>query len=322
MSRLSQLLESGQRPVVTAEFPSIDGGGLAAVEKAADEMRPYVDAVNATDNPAAHAHASNVSIAIAMQQFGLEPIMQVVCRDKNRIAMQADIMGASLFDIQNIACLTGDDVTAGDEPEARRVFDLDGPQLIKAATGLSEGHYLSGRAIKQPPTLFVGAVENPYAPPLDYRVQRALKKAQAGARFLQLQIGYYPERLEAFVAGCLEAGVTVTTALIPTIVLTKTARALNFMDDSVPGISIPADMIARVADAGDKEAVAEASYQLTLELSRHALSLNGVSGLHITDFRHDGSLARLVEDLAIGPSYSAVANTARKEHHAHGSQLG
>ncbi|MEY2964627.1 MAG: methylenetetrahydrofolate reductase [Candidatus Nanopelagicales bacterium] len=308
MSRLATLLAEGSRPVVTAEFPSIDGGGLAAVEKAANELRPFVDAVNATDNPAAHAHASNTSIAIAMSQFGLEPIMQVVCRDKNRIAMQADIMGASLFGIENIACLTGDDVTAGDEPEARRVFDLDSTQLVKVASGLAEGHYLSGRAIKQPPALFVGAVENPFAPPLDYRVLRALKKAEAGARFLQLQIGYYPERLESFVAGCVEHGVTRTTALLPTVVLTKSAKALSFMDESVPGISIPADMIARVAGAGDKDAIAEESYQLTLELSRHALSLPGVSGIHLTDFRHDGSLERLVRDLGIGPAFASTSD--------------
>lgn len=315
MTGFSELLDSGQRPVVTAEFPSIDGGGLAAVERAADALRPYVDAVNATDNPAAHAHASNTSIAIAMSQFGLEPILQVVCRDKNRIAMQSDIMGAALFGIGNVAILTGDDVTAGDEPEARRVFDVDSIQGIKIATGLSEGHYLSGRAIKEPPTLFVGAVENPFAPPLEYRVQRALKKARAGARFLQLQIGYRPERLESFVAGCIDAEVTHTTALLPTVVLTKSAKALSFMDDAVPGISIPADTIARVAGAGDKDAIAEESYLLTLELSRHALSLPGVSGIHITDFRHDGSLARLVEDLQIGPSQV-------KEQYAYGSQLG
>lgn len=310
MSRLSELLACSERPVVTAEFPSIDGGGLEELEKAAHELRPFVDAVNATDNPSAHAHASNTSVAIGMMQFGLEPIMQVVCRDKNRIAMQADVIGASLFGVENVACLTGDDVTAGDEPEARRVFDLDSTQLIKVASGLAEGHYLSGRAIKQPPALFVGAVENPFAPPLDYRVLRALKKAEAGARFLQLQIGYYPERLEAFVRGCVEAGLTSTTALIPTVVLTKSAKALSFMDKSVPGISIPADMIARVAGAGDKDAIAEESYQLTLELSRHALSLPGVSGIHLTDFRHDGSLERLVRDLGIGPAFDPMATVA------------
>jgi methylenetetrahydrofolate reductase (NADPH) len=134
---------------------------------------------------------------------------------------------------------------------------------------------------------------------------RALKKAEAGARFLQLQIGYYPERLENFVAGCVEHGVTRTTALIPTVVLTKSAKALSFMDESVPGIAIPAAMIARVAGAGDKDAIAEESYQLTLELSRHALSLPGVSGIHLTDFRHDGSLERLVRDLGIGPAFAS-----------------
>jgi methylenetetrahydrofolate reductase (NADPH) len=139
---------------------------------------------------------------------------------------------------------------------------------------------------------------------------RALKKAEAGARFLQLQIGYYPERLENFVAGCVEYGVTRTTALIPTVVLTKSAKALSFMDESVPGISIPAEMIARVAGAGDKDAIAEESYQLTLDLSRHALSLPGVSGIHLTDFRHDGSLERLVRDLGIGPAFDPVASAA------------
>lgn len=313
MSAFAQLLASADRPAVTAEFPSIDGGGLAAIEKAADGLRPHVDAVNATDNPAAHAHASNTSIAIAMTQVGLEPILQVVCRDKNRLALQSDIMGAALFGVENVCCLTGDDVTAGDEPEARRVFDLDGVQLVKVANGLAEGRYLSGRVIKQPPTLFVGAVENPFAPPLDYRVQRALKKARAGAGFLQLQIGYRPERLEAFVRGCTQAG--VTAALLPTVVLTKSARALEFMDSAVPGISIPPDTIRRVSTAGDKEAIAEASYQLTLELARHALSLPGVSGLHVADFRHDGSLGRLVEELRIGPAFA-------KEPHGHSSQVG
>ena len=126
---LQSLLESGTRPVITAELPSVDGQGLDKVHRLLESIAPYVDAINATDNPAAHAHASNVSIAIAMQQAGVEPIMQVVCRDKNRIAIQADIVGASMFGVRNICALTGDDVTAGDEPEARRVFDLDGPQV-------------------------------------------------------------------------------------------------------------------------------------------------------------------------------------------------
>jgi methylenetetrahydrofolate reductase (NADPH) len=293
---LQSLLESGARPVITAELPSVDGGGLDKVNERLAAIAPYVDAINATDNPAAHAHASNVSIAIAMLQAGVEPIMQVVCRDKNRLAIQADIVGASMHGVRNICALTGDDVTAGDEPEARRVFDLDGPQVVAVATGLANGHYVSGRKIDPAPDLFVGAVENPFAPPTPYRIERAKIKSDAGARFLQTQIGYQPDLLEKFVAGCNDNGVTERTSLLVTVVLVKRAGALRFMDREVPGISVPADVIDRVAGASDE---AEAAYQLVLEQCQHALSLPGVAGLHLTDFRHDGSLGRLVEDLGL-----------------------
>ena len=135
MSVLETLLTARSRPVITAELPAINSGGLDAVKRHVDAIAPHVDAINATDNPSAHAHASNVAIAIAISQLGAEPVLQVVCRDKNRLAIQADIVGAALFGVQNICALTGDDVTAGDEPEARRVFDVDGPQLIEIARG-------------------------------------------------------------------------------------------------------------------------------------------------------------------------------------------
>jgi methylenetetrahydrofolate reductase (NADPH) len=293
---LQSLLESRTRPVLTAELPSVDGGGLDKVRKHLESVAPYVDAINATDNPAAHAHASNVSIAIAMVQAGVEPIMQVVCRDKNRLAIQADIVGASMHGVRNICALTGDDVTAGDEPEARRVFDLDGPQVVAVAQGLADGHYVSGRKIDPAPDLFIGAVENPFAPPIPYRVERAKIKSDAGARFLQTQIGYQPKLLEQFVSGCIDNGVADKTGLLVTVVLVKRAGAMRFMDREVPGISVPAEVIDRVANASDE---AEAAYQYVLEQCQHALSLPGVAGLHLTDFRHDGSLGRLVEELGL-----------------------
>jgi methylenetetrahydrofolate reductase (NADPH) len=310
MSRLEELLASRERPVITAEMPTVDSGGLDAVRRHLDELLPYVDAVNATDNPAAHAHASNTSIAIAIEQCGGEAILQVVCRDKNRIALQSDIIGAALFGIENVCALTGDDVTAGDEPEARRVFDLDSAQLIKVATGLSRGHFLSGREIVPAPRLFVGAVENPGAPPLAYRVQRAVKKSRAGARFLQLQICYYPDRLETFIAGCVAEGIAANTGIMPTICLTKSARALTFMNDKVPGISVPTNVIERIGVASNQ---AEATYELALAQASHVLALPGVAGIHLADFRHDGSLPRLVRDLAL--------TTTDKESHAYRPQL-
>src|SRR6478752_4112301 len=142
MSELERKLAGGSL-VITGEMPVIDGGGLDAVRTRLEQYEPWVDAVNATDNTAAHAHASNVAVAIALLKLGMEPILQVVCRDKNRLAIQADIVGAALHGIENISCLTGDDVTAGDEKEARRVFDLDGPQVIVTAAALARGEDLS-----------------------------------------------------------------------------------------------------------------------------------------------------------------------------------
>ena len=298
MSQFEELITKTKEQVFTAEFPVIDGEGFAKVEKYAKRLKPWFVAVNATDNTAAHAHASNVASAIAMKMHGIEPIMQVVCRDKNRLAIQADIVGASLHGIENICALTGDDVTAGDETEARRVFDLDGPQLIRLATTICRGEYMSGRKIDPAPHLFVGAVENPSAPPFEYRVQRVAKKVAAGARFLQLQISYHPDRLEKFCQGVVAAGLDRHVALLPTIVLIKGVRPLKFMNEKVPGISVPQDVIDRIEKASDQ---AEEAYQQTLEFSKHALSLPGVRGLHVTDFRHDDTLDRLMTDLGRTP---------------------
>src|ERR1700758_919567 len=147
--------------VVTAEMPTIDGGGHAELQRQLEPMRAFVDAFNATDNPAAHAHVSPLAVSIGLQELGAEPIMQLVCRDRNRLALEADLMGAAMYGIVNVSCLTGDDVSAGDEPEARRVFDLDSIQLLALGKAMAGGTYLSGRRIQPPPRLFLGAVENP-----------------------------------------------------------------------------------------------------------------------------------------------------------------
>jgi methylenetetrahydrofolate reductase (NADPH) len=292
MSRLQELLAVKNARVFTSEFPTIDGSGMEKVIRSAQRLAPWFDAVNATDNPAAHAHASNTAVAIAIKAQGLEPIMQIVCRDKNRIAIQSDMMGAALHGIENLSLLTGDDVTAGDEPESRRVFDLDAPQAIKVANSLSQGHYLSGRKINPAPVFYIGAVENAGAPPFEYRVERTLKKFRAGARFLQLQICFHADRLEKYCAGVAET--VPEMHLLPTVVLLKGLRGLKFMNEKVPGIDVPSEIIDRVERSSDPT---EAAYQLVLEQSRHALAQPNVRGLHIADFRHDDSLARLMTDL-------------------------
>jgi methylenetetrahydrofolate reductase (NADH) len=282
--------------VVTAELPVIDGGGHDEIAFQLEPMRPFVDAFNATDNPSAHAHVSPLAVSIGMQQAGVEPIMQLTCRDRNRLALEAELMGAATFGIENICCLTGDDVTAGDEPEARRVFDLDGPQLIALTRSLARGHYLSGREIEPAPHFLVGAVENPGAPPYEYRVRRAAKKALAGARFLQLQICYRPELLEQFMRGAHETGLSERIALIPSICILRTVGGMRFVASRVPGIDVPPAFVQRVEQAADPEVEC---FEIAHELASHALSLPGVAGLHFISFRKDAGIAKLCTRLGI-----------------------
>ncbi|HLY51155.1 MAG TPA: methylenetetrahydrofolate reductase [Solirubrobacteraceae bacterium] len=297
MSRLESKLDAGEF-VVTAELPVIDGGGFDEIRFQLAPMEAFVDAFNATDNPSAHAHASSLGVAVALSQIGVEPIMQLACRDRNRLALEADLMGAAMHGVQNISCMTGDDVSAGDEPESRRVFDLDSVQLIALARALGRGAYLSGRRIVQPPRFTIGAVENPSAPPLEYRVRRAAKKALAGARFLQLQICYRPELLERFMRAAHETGLSERLALLPSVCILRTVGGMRFVASRVPGIDVPAEIVERVERAEDAEAEC---FEIAYELAAHALAQPGVAGIHFISFRKDAGIAKLCTRLGIPP---------------------
>jgi methylenetetrahydrofolate reductase (NADPH) len=295
MSRLEDALAAG-RFVVTSELLAVDSGGLDAVRERLAPFEDYVDATNATDNTSAHAHASPLAVAIALRQLGMEPIMQLTCRDRNRLGLEAELVGAALHGVENVLCLTGDDVTAGDEAEARRVFDLDSIQLLALGGSLARGTYLSGRRIDPAPKLFLGATENPGAPPYDYRVDRALKKVRAGARFLQLQVSFRPEQLHAFMAEAVTKGLTEGCGLLPSICLTRSPAALRYIDEHVPGIEVPAETIERCERATDPEAEC---FEVAVELAQHARSLPGVAGLHLISFRREAGIARLCQSLGI-----------------------
>jgi methylenetetrahydrofolate reductase (NADPH) len=295
VSRLEDAIDAG-RFVVTAELLTVNSGGLDAVHELFAPYEEYVDAVNATDNTAAHAHASPLAVAIALQQLGMEPIMQLVCRDRNRLALEAEIAGAALHGIENICCLTGDDVTAGDEPEARRVFDLDSIQLLATANTMRNGTYLSGRKIDPAPRLFLGAVENPQAPPQNYRVDRAEKKVRAGAQFLQLQVGFELGALERFMAEAVATGLAERVAILPSICLVRTAKSLRYIDEHVPGISVPPELIERVEGSADPEAEC---FEIGCELAEAARQIPGVRGLHLISFRKEAGIARLCSRLNI-----------------------
>ena len=310
MSSLEHKLSAGEF-VVTAELPVVDGGGHAEIQRQLEPMRPFVDAFNATDNPAAHAHVSPLAVSIGLREVGAEPIMQLTCRDRNRLALEAELMGAAMFGIENISCLTGDDVTAGDEPETRRVFDLDSIQLVGLTRTLDSGRYLSGREIHPKPRFFIGAVENPSAPPLEYRVRRAAKKALAGARFLQLQLCYRPELLERFMQAAYDTGLSERIALIPSICILRTVGGMRFVARNVPGIDVPPSVVQRVEQAADAEAEC---FDIAYELASHALAQPGIAGLHFISFRKDAGIAKLCRRLGIPPK-------SEREAHGHSSAV-
>jgi methylenetetrahydrofolate reductase (NADPH) len=295
MSTLERKLDA-RKFVVTAEMPVIDGAGQADVLRHLEPMTPFVDAFNATDNPGAHAHASSLAVSIGLLNAGEEPIMQLTCRDRNRLALQAELMGAAMHGIENISCMTGDDVTAGNEPQARRVFDLDGLQLLALARVLESGRYLSGRSNGPAPHFVLGAVENPGTPPYDVRVRRAAKKALAGARFLQLQICYRPELLERFMRAAYDTGLSQRVAMIPSICILRTVRGMRFVATKVPGVDVPPQTVRRLEQAKDAEQECE---EIAYEQALHALAQPGVSGLHFISFRKDAGIAKLCKRLGI-----------------------
>ena len=217
--------------------------------------------------------------------------MQLVCRDRNRLALEADLMGAAMHGIENISCLTGDDVTAGDEPEARRVFDLDSIQLVALARTLDRGT-LPLRAPDPSQAAFLRRRgREPQCAPLEYRVRRAAKKALAGARFLQLQLCYRTELLERFMRAAADTGLSERLALIPSICILRSVGGMRFVADHVPGIDVPPLMVARVQQAADAEAEC---FEIAYELASHALDQPGVAGLHFISFRKDAGIAKLV----------------------------
>ncbi|HEX9374347.1 MAG TPA: methylenetetrahydrofolate reductase, partial [Roseiflexaceae bacterium] len=205
-SRLERVLRSG-RFAVTAELDAPDSADPADVYKNALVLAEVCDAVNATDGAGANCHMSSMGCCALLTRAGYEAVLQVGCRDRNRIAMQGDLLGAAAMGVRNVLCLTGDDVTNGDQPESKRVFDLDSIQLLQVARMMrDQGVFLSGRKITTPPRLFLGAVENPFAPPYDWRPLRLAKKVAAGAQFVQTQFCFDVPMFERFMRGVRDLG--------------------------------------------------------------------------------------------------------------------
>lgn len=290
-SRLERVLRSG-RFAVTAELNPPDSADPADVFEAARPLAEVADAINATDAAGANCHMSSLGVCALLTRAGHGAVYQISCRDRNRIAIQGDVLGAAAMGVRNVLCLTGDGVGAGDQPGARPVFDFDSVSLARAIrTMRDEGMFLSGRRIARPPRLFIGAAENPCAEPRDWRPERLAKKIEAGADFIQTNYVFDMPVFEAFMARVRDLGLDRRAFILAGVGPLASARAARWMRSNVPGVHIPDAVIARLERAADP---AEEGKRLCIELIRRIRDTPGVAGVHVMAFRREHLVSEIV----------------------------
>lgn len=243
MSRLAQALTAGEF-VVTTEVAPPKGVDLSAVLETARQLRG-VTAVNVTDNQGANMRMTPLVLAGMLVREGIEPTLQLTCRDRNRMALQSDLLGAAALGVENVLLLSGDHARFGDHPAARSVFDLDSVQLLHGVAALARGEDLAGRPLTGAPRFFPGAAVTPEAEPFELTLQKFRKKAAAGARFFQTQAVFEPQRLEQFMAEANRCEVPVLAGVL----LLKSARMAQFLNDRIPGVRVPQRLIERLERA-------------------------------------------------------------------------
>ncbi|TDC10072.1 methylenetetrahydrofolate reductase [Nonomuraea longispora] len=280
MSGLRAAFEAG-RFAVTAEIGPPGGADAEAVTRKADLLRGWVDAANVTDNQGANVRMSSLAGSVLVQRAGVEPVMQLTCRDRNRMALQSDLLAAGALGIPNVLLLTGDHPRFGDHPEAKPVFDLDGVQLVWTARTLrDDGVLISGKAVSARPAWLVGTVENPFAPPPRFRARRLAKKVSAGAEFVQTQYVFDFEVFERWMADLWDLGVTDHCKVIAGVGPIRSLRALEYMRTAVPGVHVP-DEVDRRLRGVPADRVAEEGIRMCVEAVQRLATIPGVAGVHL-----------------------------------------
>ncbi|MBN1894481.1 methylenetetrahydrofolate reductase [bacterium] len=288
---LKAKIDSG-RFVVTAEIGPPIGAGAESLMKKAAHFRD-IDAVNITDNQTAIVRMSSIASARILLEQGVEPVIQVTCRDRNRIAIQSDLLGAYALGIQNVLCLTGDYQTFGNHPESRGVFDLDSIQLLAAVKGMNGGRLMSGEEIKDPPRFLIGAAANPFAEPFEFRITRLGKKIKAGAGFIQTQPVFDTGHFRRWMEGVRSRGFHRKAAILAGIMPVRSARALVHMQKEVPGMRIPAALFERMEKAADPK---EEGIRIAVEAIRDLRGEEGLAGFHLMPLMWESITPRLVRE--------------------------
>ncbi len=278
---------------ITTEIAPPDSADPDEILKRAHLFDGVVDAINATDGSGAHCHMSSLAVCAILTRIGYSPVIQVSCRDRNRIAIQGDILGAAALGVTNLLCLTGDDVSAGDHPEAKPVFDLDSVSLLQTVRTLrDEKQFLSGRVLDTAPNLFMGASINPFVPPLENRIDQLAKKIDAGADFIQSQYCFDIDLLTSFMARAVDMGLTERCYILIGVGVLASARTARWLRENVPGVHIPDAIIDRLDGATDPK---QEGRNICVELMQQIKEINGISGIHVMAYRQEKYVADVVK---------------------------
>lgn len=290
--RFERVLRAGGF-AVTTELAPPDSADPEDVYKRARVFDGYVDAINATDGSGANCHMSSLAVCALLTRVGYAPIMQISCRDRNRIAIQGDILGGAAMGVCNMLCLTGDGVQVGDHPQAKPVFDLDSVSLLDIGRTLRDEHrFQSGRKLSFAPRVFFGAAENASGLPHAWRPQRLAKKVAAGAQFIQTQYCFDLGLLRSFMNEVEALGLFDRVYILAGVGPLRSAKTAEWMRDNVPGLHLPDGLIARLRGARDQ---AREGRNICIELIQAVREIHGIRGVHIMAYRQEDSVAEIVD---------------------------
>jgi methylenetetrahydrofolate reductase (NADPH) len=299
-SRLKKVLNAGHF-AVTAECGPPKGAETSVIRKKAKFLKEVVDSVNVTDNQTGVVRLSSLASCVLLKKEGLDPVLQMVTRDRNRIALQSDVLGASVLGIRNILCLSGDHQSFGNQPQAKGVFDIDSIQFIQVVHQMrDQGKILGGEQLSEPPHLFIGAVANPFADPFVYRVIRLAKKVHAGAEFVQTQCIYNLNRFKEWMKGVRDRGLDKKVYILGGITPLKSVRMAEYMGKNVAGMDVPEEIIARLKGVPPKDQRQE-GIKIAVETIRALKEIEGVHGVHIMAIEWEDVVSQLVEEAGLHP---------------------
>lgn len=299
-SKLEKVLKAGHIAVSSECGPprSSDASGII---KKGHLIKNHVDCINITDNQTSVTRLCSLASCIHLKNEGLEPVLQMVVRDRNRIALQSDILGAASFGINSMLCLSGDHQSFGDHPKAQNVFDLDSMQLLQTVRYMrDEGKFLGGDVIKEPPNIFVGAAANPFADPFKIRVPRLAKKIAAGAEFIQTQCVYNLEKFELWMKGVVERGLHEKVFIMAGITPMRSVGMAKYMARAVPGMDVPQELIQRLSGV-PKDKQAEEGITIAVEAIERLKECTGVRGFHIMAIEWEEKVPEIVERSGLYP---------------------